>query len=124
MSTHRWFVAVAAALAFAAPVSAQERAPADAGLAPATSEVQAPTPAISLAPRIEKATLGVRVTEVTFAEAMAPVPLQQGQVTNVALMIVGGAALVAGSFIDGDTGTLVMLGGGVVGLVGLYRFLR
>ena len=124
MSIHRWFVAVAAALAFAAPVSAQEMTPADAALKPVSAEVQAPTEAISLAPRIEKPTLGVRDSEVTFAEAMAPLPLQEGQVTNVAMMIVGGAALVAGTFIDGDTGTYVMLGGGVVGLVGLYRFLR
>jgi len=123
MSAHRWFVAVAAALAFAAPVSAQEGVPAEAALSPATSEVQAPTPPISLAPRIAKATVGVRNTEVTFAEAMAPVPPSLGQASNVTLMIVGGAALVVGSLIDGDAGTLVMLSGGVIGLVGLYRFL-
>jgi len=41
----------------------------------------------------------------------------------VALMIVGGAALVVGAVIGDDAGTLVMLGGAAVGLYGLYLFL-
>ena len=41
----------------------------------------------------------------------------------VALMAVGGAALVIGAVIGDDAGTLVMLGGAVVGLYGLYLFL-
>lgn len=43
---------------------------------------------------------------------------------NVALMAVGGAALVAGLLIGGDAGTVVAITGGAIGLVGLYRFLR
>ena len=42
---------------------------------------------------------------------------------SVALMIVGGAALVVGAVIGDDAGTLVMLGGAAVGLYGLYLFL-
>ena len=50
----------------------------------------------------------------------------QNRSTNrnaVALMAVGGAALVIGAVIGDDAGTLVMLGGAVVGLYGLYLFL-
>ena len=41
-----------------------------------------------------------------------------------AMMIVGGAALIVGSFIDGTTGRIVMVGGAVVGLIGLYEYLQ
>lgn len=41
-----------------------------------------------------------------------------------ALMIVGGAALVAGLIIGDDAGALLAVGGAVVGLYGLYQFVR
>ncbi len=42
----------------------------------------------------------------------------------MALMIVGGAALLAGAIIGGDPGTIIMIGGAVIGLVGLYEYLQ
>lgn len=42
----------------------------------------------------------------------------------VALMIVGGAAIVLGAVIAGDAGTLFMIGGAVTGLIGLYQYLQ
>ena len=39
------------------------------------------------------------------------------------LMIIGGAAFIAGAVIGGDAGTIVMLGGAGVGLYGLYLYL-
>lgn len=41
-----------------------------------------------------------------------------------AMMIVGGAALITGAIIGGDPGTIVMVGGAVVGLIGLYDYLQ
>jgi hypothetical protein len=41
-----------------------------------------------------------------------------------ALMIVGGAAFIAGAIISGDVGTIIMVGGAVVGLYGLYQYLQ
>jgi hypothetical protein len=43
---------------------------------------------------------------------------------NVAMMGVGVAAIVVGSLIGGDGGTVIAIGGGVIGLVGLFRYLR
>lgn len=65
----------------------------------------------------------------TFAWETAPspfvapeVPGVRGSGEDVALMVVGGAALVVGSIIGGDAGTLMMVGGGVIGLLGLFRY--
>jgi hypothetical protein len=43
---------------------------------------------------------------------------------NLALVGVGAAAVVAGLLVGGDGGHAVAIGGTVVGLVGLYRYLR
>ena len=43
---------------------------------------------------------------------------------NVALMVVGGAALITGLIVGGDGGTLLAVGGAVVGLFGLYGFVK
>ena len=55
----------------------------------------------------------------------APLAIQNrpSQRKSVALMIVGGAALVVGAVIGDDAGTIVMLGGAGIGLYGLYMFL-
>jgi hypothetical protein len=42
----------------------------------------------------------------------------------VALMVVGGAALLTGLIIGGNAGTAIAVGGAVVGLVGLYQYLQ
>jgi hypothetical protein len=41
-----------------------------------------------------------------------------------AMMIVGGGALLVGAIIGGDPGTVIMVGGVVVGLIGLYNYLQ
>ena len=41
-----------------------------------------------------------------------------------ALMIVGAAALITGAIIGDDPGTIIMVGGAVIGLYGLYQYLQ
>lgn len=43
---------------------------------------------------------------------------------NLALVGVGAAALVIGMTMDNDSGTVIAVGGGVVALIGFYRWLR
>ena len=43
---------------------------------------------------------------------------------SAAMMIVGGAGLLVGAVIGGGPGTIVMIGGGLVGLVGLWNYLQ
>jgi hypothetical protein len=43
---------------------------------------------------------------------------------NPAMMIVGGAAFLVGAVVGGRAGTVVMIGGGILGLVGLWNYLQ
>lgn len=47
-----------------------------------------------------------------------------GAGSNLALMGVGAAGVVIGLLVGGDGGTIISLTSGVIGLVGLYRYLR
>ena len=71
-------------------------------------------------------TASARVAAHAISTSRGAPPVFQDKKSNknsVALMIVGGAALVVGAVIGDDAGTLVMLGGAAVGLYGLYLFL-
>jgi len=126
----------AATMLFAAAgsLAAQSAAPRDAADAPPTPVAAAAAesaPAVSaagaeplsFAPTEPRARVGVHALS---ADAPAPVaPPRRDHVNqNVALMIVGGAGLIVGAIIGGTPGTVVMVGGGVVGLIGLYRYLQ
>lgn len=55
------------------------------------------------------------------------VPQQEqsmGNGTNVAMMIVGGTALIVGLSVGGDGGQIIAIAGAVVGLIGMFRYLR
>ena len=120
--SYRWPIAVAAALAFAAPLSAQQIPTGDFGIAPISSSIQAMTPVVTLTPVLS---FGSTIaTESTTAPFTAPTPPAMSRRQSVALMIVGGAGLLVGSLIDGDSGTIIMVGGGVAGLFGLFQYLR
>jgi len=41
-----------------------------------------------------------------------------------ALMIVGGAGLLVGAIVGGTAGTVIMVGGSVVGLIGLWNYVK
>jgi hypothetical protein len=75
-------------------------------------------------PRIENERLGVApaVSAAERADAAGAAQPRMGE--PMAMMIVGGAALVAGLIIGGGPGTVLALGGAVIGLVGLYQYLR
>ena len=65
---------------------------------------------------------GVSLQEATTTQA--PQLMQGGDRRNVAWMVVGLAAVGVGVLIGGDVGTVVALGGAVVGLVGLFRYMN
>ena len=70
------------------------------------------------------ATLTVGVRNVVPATAPAPPRGSAGLGQNEALMIVGGAAILVGAVVGGDAGDIFMIGGAIVGLYGLYKYLQ
>ena len=56
------------------------------------------------------------------ARPVVATPMQQNQAR--AMMIVGVAGLIAGAIIGDTPGTIIMVGGTVVGLIGLYEYLQ
>jgi len=42
----------------------------------------------------------------------------------MAMMIVGGATFLAGAIVGDTPGTIMMVGGAVIGLIGLYQYLQ
>lgn len=92
-------------------------------LAPHTppADVAAPTP--SAGPTMDAARVGV--TQQTSTELKtAAQARRRGMGQPVALMVVGGAALLTGLIIGGDAGTVIAVGGALVGLYGLYEYLQ
>jgi hypothetical protein len=47
-----------------------------------------------------------------------------GNGPNVAMMVVGGAGILLGAVVGGKAGTVVMIGGTAVGLIGLWRYVK
>ena len=87
-----------------------------------TAAVAQPAPPAVRGPTVASA----RVASHAVSTPNGAPPVIQNRTSNknaVALMIVGGAALVVGAVIGDDAGTLVMLGGAAIGLYGLYHFL-
>ena len=100
---------------------------AEARVAPA-NDIGAAEPS-SAAPRpgptVEAAAVGVRRAPASSSTVAAASVAQQGQFGRAeTYMIVGGAAFVAGLLIGDDAGTIVMVGGAVLGLYGLYLYLQ
>ena len=86
-----------------------------------TASVNAPT----AGPTLDGATIGIKHTDAqaTTAPTNATAAPRHGD-QPTALMIVGGAAFLAGAIIGGDAGTIIMVGGAAVGLYGLYLYLQ
>ena len=70
-----------------------------------------------------RAGVHTRETERASQPALAPAGTANlGQAR--AMMVVGVAALIAGAIIGDTPGTIIMVGGAVIGLVGLYSYLQ
>lgn len=97
---------------------------------PLSASAQQPGPEVKIqtttGPTIESAAVGIRpaATSNVDANAAAQARRRSGVSQSVALMLVGGAAMIAGAIIDGDAGTIFLVGGAVIALYGLYQYLQ
>ena len=96
----------------AAPVATADSV----SVAPSAAALTAPA-----GPTMDAAAVGVRHAPATSTTAAAP---RGGYGQPVALMVVGGAALLAGLLIGGGAGTAIAIGGAVAGLIGLYQYMQ
>jgi hypothetical protein len=94
-------------VSIAAPLSAQSPA----GHAPA-------------GPTIQAARAGITAPSPAASVANGPQQLETPSRESAALMIVGGAALLAGLLIGGGAGTAIAVAGTFVGLYGLWMYVR
>lgn len=83
-----------------------------------------PSGLVSGAPVAAQASVGVQRLQPAPAPRGKPAPFRGDTRQNRALMIVGGAGMLTGMVIGGDSGTLISVGGGVVFLWGLYQYLQ
>lgn len=115
-------VALVAALVAGSARSGQ----AQQALAPRTPPPDVAAPATRTAgPTTDAAVVAVRrpvTREARTANTM--VQRRKGYGQPIALMVVGGAALLTGLIIGDDAGTVIAVGGAVVGLYGLYQYLQ
>lgn len=89
---------------------------------------QAPAKATTLqrasaGPSVAASQVGIRRAQ-SATKTLPPADAHMGAGRNVALMVVGGAALIIGAVIGGTAGVLIAVAGAAVGLYGLYNFVQ
>jgi hypothetical protein len=92
-------------------------------LASATPRDSVPAP--QGGPRIERTATAFRNPSAPADTSAVALQRSRGDVSKpVAIMLVGGAAIVLGSVVDNDVGELIVIGGVVAVLYGLYQYLK
>ena len=128
MSRFSRLIHAVAALLIAGPAFAQTPVH---SASPAASPVDsiaiaalAPSPASGTTPvwTLRPAAVNNLFAEISPAPAALPVPERTSR--NVALMVVGGAGIVVGAVVGGKSGGVIMTAGAVIGLVGLWKYLK
>ena len=117
---------VSARTAFSQQVLAAAAAPpaASQALSPRTPPADVAAPARVAGPTVDAARAGVRPETSKELKVSSAAQRRAGLGQPVALMVVGGAALLTGLIIGGDAGTVIAVGGALVGLYGLYEYLQ
>jgi hypothetical protein len=95
-------------------------------VAPALAAPVAETPvaaevAVASGPSMDAATLSPRLAK--HSELTSNAMRRPSRGSGVGLMIFGGAALITGLIVGGGAGTVIAVGGALVGLYGLYVYL-
>ena len=75
-------------------------------------------------PTVGASVVGIKRVENAKAPAAPAAEARLGAGKNVALMVVGGAALIIGAVIGGTAGVLIAVTGAAIGLYGLYNFIQ
>lgn len=125
-------LALLALAIFAAPAGAQAATEPALAANPAVPAVEVAAAQAAVAGSPADLAAGPRLASMPAAahraESTGPLRMMSPSHANMgqakALMIVGAAAFVAGAIIGDTPGTIIMVGGAAVGLVGLYQYLQ
>jgi len=119
-SRHALRATLVAALVLLAARPAQAQA-----LAPHAPPVDVAAPKRPVSgPTTEAASVAVRPVETKELKLNAAAAPRKGYGQPVALMVVGGAAVLTGLIIGDAPGTIIAVGGAVMGLYGLFEYLQ
>jgi hypothetical protein len=110
-------------LAAEAPAPAAQPAEASVPTMPTTAPASPESQSVAGAP-ITDARVGVHAPEHSRDAAAATAAAHANLGQARALMVVGVAGLLVGAIIGGTPGTIIMIGGAVIGLKGLYDYLQ
>lgn len=112
----------------ASPLHGQDIAPEPEGDTSAESSVVVSAQAFFPIGSVPKPDLQPTSPELLWVVDATPFELGQdrglNRGTDVALMAVGATAVVVGLLLGGEAGTIVAVTGGVIGLVGVFRYVR
>lgn len=89
---------------------------------PRAVTVRAVAPALIVPAGVTQSAVGSQAS--TDANAPYAMRSSSNSPRSSAMMIVGGAAFIVGAVVGGKSGTAVMIGGGILGLVGLWNYLQ
>ena len=92
-------------------------------LLPAVAGAQQSLRSAVAGPTVQSAAVGFRATTDNNT-ALKAGPIRRGAGQDVALMVVGVGAMIAGAIIGGTAGTIVLIGGAAMALYGLYNYLE
>jgi hypothetical protein len=109
-------------ISFVAAVALAVTSPAAIVLAQAPSASRAQR--TQAGPTVAASVAGIRRAETAKAAVAPAADTRLGAGKNVALMVVGGAALIIGAVIGGTAGVLIAVTGAAIGLYGLYNFVQ
>lgn len=121
-----WVVTAATAAAFLAGPRANaqlSRVPEAVPQASISEQAAAPASFAERGPTVNSAAIAPRL-DISDENALATAAPRRPFGLSQTLMIVGGAAFVAGAIIGDDAGTVMMVAGAGVGLYGLYLYLH
>jgi hypothetical protein len=110
---------VVAGLCLAGTSAAQESSALSSSVAIAADTVAVRVPQAS---SIDRPSEAVRRTDFVAAAPMPATGQKLGEAKTE--MIVGGAAFVLGAIMDNDAGSILMVGGAILGLYGLWNYLK
>ncbi len=95
---------------------------------PVTATVDQPAtnvasvPSMSFAPTMANSQVGVHAIATPAPKPYEPE--HEHLRHSETMMIVGGAILIVGAVVGGTPGTIIMIGGGTIGILGLIRYLQ